>query len=94
MLQARLETCLTALNAAAEAKVAALVLQWDSLNLNIVTQDHGAVGDISGLSFDPDRQLERIKERFLVYVPVMEIWRYEARRDEALQGKSSMIPWA
>ncbi len=60
-----------ALNATAEANVAALIVQWNLIRLDVVKMEAGAAGAINGVTYVAEDRRKQILGLFQTYVPVL-----------------------
>lgn len=73
---------LAAMDATSIAKVQALVVQWDSVRLQIARVDDGSVGEnaVTGVTYSAADKQQRIKELTQVYVPFFRFHEVLAKR--------------
>jgi hypothetical protein len=86
-LQSALRTRLTTLSAAAETEVADLVTRWGRVKFNTASMDQGAVGDTTGLKYDPKDKRENLKELFASTLGLMGIYQAQAAKNKAMRGE-------
>lgn len=79
-LRDAIKVYLGTLDASIEAKIVALLADWDTVRLQTVQIQDGSTGETSGVSLDPQRQRERIRQVMQVYVPVLDISQSIKRR--------------
>lgn len=68
-----LTSAIAALGSDEETKVAALIVEWDAVSLNVGEITSGGVSDLSGLSFSWDQKRKLIKERMQIYLPFFRV---------------------
>lgn len=69
-----------------ETRVKALVVKWDALDTNVAIVKGGGVGDVFGLSYDPQTERKVIKEKMQVPVP------YFRQHEYLMKGRISGHP--
>lgn len=68
-----LDAKLAALTGAKYDRAVSLITAWDDLELDTATLENGNAGVVGGISEDPEKTRAKIRERFLILVPVYHI---------------------
>lgn len=68
-----------------QVKVTALVTEWDAIGNSIVSID-GAMGEISGVKYDPEKHRDKITDRMQHYLPYFKYHQVIEKRQGTTNG--------
>ena len=91
VIRTEVERILASMTAATVTRLLVYITRWEAIGTQVIRQEAGSVGDVSGVTLDYRDERALIKDRVQNMVPVYKLWEFHQKQQASGPGISREV---